>query len=34
MAPSIKVGDTIPQGEFGYMPWAPELEDKASISCI
>ncbi|KAJ7841968.1 Redoxin [Mycena leptocephala] len=28
MAPSIKVGDTIPQGEFGYMPWAPELEDK------
>ncbi|KAJ7256116.1 1-Cys peroxiredoxin isozyme [Mycena rebaudengoi] len=28
MAPSIKVGDTIPKGEFGYIPWAPELEDK------
>ncbi|KAJ7757270.1 Redoxin [Mycena maculata] len=24
---SIKVGDTIPQGEFGYIPWAPELDD-------
>jgi len=26
MAPSIKVGDTLPKGEFGYIPWAPELE--------
>jgi hypothetical protein len=31
MAPSIKVGDTIPKGEFGYIPWATELENKASI---
>ncbi|KAJ7834035.1 1-Cys peroxiredoxin isozyme [Mycena olivaceomarginata] len=28
MAPSIKVGDTIPKGEFGYIPWATELENK------
>ncbi|KAJ6468056.1 1-Cys peroxiredoxin isozyme [Mycena vulgaris] len=31
MAPSIKVGDTIPKGEFGYIPWAPELED--NLAC-
>ncbi|KAJ7689322.1 1-Cys peroxiredoxin isozyme [Mycena rosella] len=31
MAPSIKVGDTIPHGEFGYIPWAPELED--NLAC-
>ncbi|KAJ7182979.1 1-Cys peroxiredoxin isozyme [Mycena crocata] len=31
MAPSIKVGDTIPSGEFGYIPWAPELED--NLAC-
>ncbi|KAJ6513622.1 1-Cys peroxiredoxin isozyme [Mycena vitilis] len=31
MAPSIKVGDTIPQGDFGYIPWAPELED--NLAC-
>jgi hypothetical protein len=27
MAPSIKVGDTLPKGEFGYIPWDPALED-------
>ncbi|KAF7369340.1 Peroxiredoxin [Mycena venus] len=32
MAPSIKVGDTLPKGEFGYIPWAPELESHASYS--
>ncbi|KAJ7256175.1 1-Cys peroxiredoxin isozyme [Mycena haematopus] len=26
MSPSIKVGETIPKGEFGYIPWTPELE--------
>jgi len=31
MAPSIKVGDTIPKGEFGYIPWAPELEN--NLAC-
>ncbi|KAJ7100885.1 1-Cys peroxiredoxin isozyme [Mycena belliarum] len=31
MAPSIKVGDTIPKGEFGYIPYAPELED--NLAC-
>jgi hypothetical protein len=34
MAPSIKVGDTIPKGEFGYIPWAPELEDKVGTLLI
>ncbi|KAK7049365.1 peroxiredoxin type-2 [Paramarasmius palmivorus] len=27
MAPSIKVGDTVPEGTFGYVPYTPELED-------
>ncbi|KAJ7434932.1 1-Cys peroxiredoxin isozyme [Mycena galericulata] len=31
MAPTIKVGDTLPKGEFGYIPWAPELED--NLAC-
>ncbi|KAJ7301773.1 1-Cys peroxiredoxin isozyme [Mycena albidolilacea] len=31
MAPYIKVGDTIPKGEFGYIPWAPELEN--NLAC-
>ncbi|KAF8176451.1 hypothetical protein K438DRAFT_1979237 [Mycena galopus ATCC 62051] len=31
MAPSIKVGDTLPKGEFGYIPWAKELESHASF---
>ncbi|KAJ7131362.1 1-Cys peroxiredoxin isozyme [Mycena epipterygia] len=30
MAPSIKVGETIPKGEFPYIPWAPELENNAA----
>ncbi|KAF7377287.1 Peroxiredoxin [Mycena sanguinolenta] len=29
-SPSIKVGDTLPKGEFGYIPWAPELDDHAT----
>lgn len=28
---SIKVGDTIPSGTFGYIPYTPELEDHVSI---
>ncbi|KAJ7779004.1 1-Cys peroxiredoxin isozyme [Mycena metata] len=32
MAPSIKVGDTLPKGEFGYIPWMPELEDN-QLAC-
>ncbi|KAJ7018281.1 Redoxin [Mycena alexandri] len=32
MAPSIKVGDTLPKGEFNYIPWAPELEDN-QLAC-
>jgi alkyl hydroperoxide reductase 1 len=28
MAPSIKVGDTIPKGTFTYIPHTPELENK------
>ncbi|KAJ6607714.1 1-Cys peroxiredoxin isozyme [Mycena sp. CBHHK59/15] len=31
MAPSIKVGDTLPKGEFGYIAWAPELEN--NLAC-
>jgi len=27
---SIKVGDTIPQGTFQYIPFVPELEDKVA----
>ncbi|CAK5284244.1 unnamed protein product [Mycena citricolor] len=30
MAPTIKVGDTIPKGEFGYIPYAPELDDHSA----
>ena len=30
MAPSIKVGDTVPEGTFGYVPYTPELEDGVS----
>ncbi|KAI0746301.1 Redoxin-domain-containing protein [Daedaleopsis nitida] len=26
---NVKVGDTIPQGAFTYIPWSPELEDNA-----
>ena len=26
----IKVGDTIPQGTFTYIPWSPELEDHSA----
>ncbi|KAG6910343.1 hypothetical protein DXG01_011412 [Tephrocybe rancida] len=26
--PSVKVGDTLPQGTFTYIPYTPELEDK------
>ncbi|GAA5974167.1 hypothetical protein JCM21900_003386 [Sporobolomyces salmonicolor] len=26
---TIQVGETIPSGEFGYIPYAPELEDPA-----
>lgn len=28
--PTIKVGDTIPEGTFGYVPYTPELEDGVS----
>ena len=28
--PSVKVGDTIPQGTFAYVPFTPELEDGVS----
>ncbi|KAJ7073890.1 1-Cys peroxiredoxin isozyme [Mycena amicta] len=31
MAPSIKVGDTIPEGAFGYIPWSPALDD--NLAC-
>jgi len=31
MAPSIKVGDTVPQGTFSHVPWTPELED--NLAC-
>lgn len=27
MAPSIKVGDTIPEGTFNYIAYTPELDD-------
>ncbi|KAH9940273.1 1-Cys peroxiredoxin isozyme [Amylocystis lapponica] len=27
MAPTIKVGDTVPKGTFGYVPYVPELDD-------
>ncbi|EJF61597.1 Redoxin [Dichomitus squalens] len=27
---TIKVGDTIPQGTFTYIPWSPELEDHSA----
>ncbi|KAF9500311.1 Redoxin [Pleurotus eryngii] len=30
MAPTIKVGDTIPEGEFGYIPYSPALDDLAA----
>jgi len=30
MAPTIKVGDTIPKGEFGWIPYTPELEDQSA----
>ncbi|KAI5480180.1 peroxiredoxin 5, atypical 2-Cys peroxiredoxin [Pseudohyphozyma bogoriensis] len=26
----VAVGDTIPEGEFGYVPYTPELEDPAA----
>ena len=26
----VKVGDTIPQGTFTYVPWTPELENHAA----
>ncbi|TRM64331.1 Redoxin [Schizophyllum amplum] len=29
--PSIKVGDTIPQGKFTYVPYTPELDD--ALAC-
>ncbi|KAK0441607.1 1-Cys peroxiredoxin isozyme [Armillaria borealis] len=28
MAPTIKVGDTIPEATFNYIPYTPELESK------
>ncbi|KAF5372391.1 hypothetical protein D9615_009299 [Tricholomella constricta] len=28
--PSIKVGDTLPQGTFSYIPYTPELENNLS----
>ena len=28
--PSVKVGDTVPQGTFAYVPFTPELEDGVS----
>lgn len=31
MAPTIKVGDTIPEGEFGYIPYSPALDDLVSL---
>jgi len=31
MTEQIKVGDTIPSGEFGYVPYAPELDD--NLAC-
>ncbi|KAF7295640.1 Peroxiredoxin [Mycena indigotica] len=31
MAPSIKVGDTLPQGTFGYIPWSDALKD--NLAC-
>lgn len=27
---SLKVGDTIPQGSFKYIPYTPDLEDNVS----
>ncbi|KAF8915809.1 1-Cys peroxiredoxin isozyme [Mucidula mucida] len=31
MAPSIKVGDTIPEGTFNYIAYTPELDD--NLAC-
>ena len=27
----IKIGDIIPQGTFGYVPYTPELEDGVRV---
>jgi len=27
---SVKVGDTVPEGTFNYIPWTPELESEAA----
>ncbi|KAK7023284.1 peroxiredoxin [Favolaschia claudopus] len=31
MAPAIKVGDALPKGEFGYIPWTSELESHVNF---
>ncbi|KAJ3793008.1 1-Cys peroxiredoxin isozyme [Lentinula aff. detonsa] len=30
MAPTIKVGDTVPDGTFSYIPYSPELDSHAA----
>lgn len=36
MAPTIKVGDTIPDAQLGYVPYSPELEDPivCGLPCV